>query len=255
MVVVLTGTPKVDEAEGAAGLEFFNRVVVRIDAEYENIRGDLERGTGSGVLARIGDVTLVLTAGHLLLERQARELTVAFPRLVSTVSRVRPRIVRLGRTWEPDVGYIELDELDAALWAHMTPVTAPALGVSAPSIGDDVFVFGAPDALSNQGIGLHTCVVAAPDGAVRRGFHVQYGPRLALHRGDRAIDVPAPPGISGGPVFARNICEPKLLGIASAIFDRLYERCEETAAMLDLLATHPSEHVRRAVAEIRSKGP
>jgi len=233
--------PRVPEAEAGAGLDVLDRIVVRIDVDYRTFRGTYSAHACSGVLVRIGGVTFVLTSGLTLLERKPRDVSVTFQRFGPKAERATVRIASVHATWSPDVGAIELDAFDERKWSHMSPLTDADFARAAPRDGERVLLLGALGGDPHGGVAIRTSVAAA----TTRGFDVQYGPRLALHWGGRTIAAPSPSAIRGGPVLSY-ASRPMLLGIASAIAGTTLA-CETSSALVELLAAHPSESVRRAV--------
>ena len=259
----MSGERVVTPEEHARLDDFVNRVPVRVTLTHRNVRDDWDAPShGTGVLVRLGGRDFVFTVGHLgdsAGKYEPSELTVVFPRDQIIVSR-RPgdSIKRVWGSKHPDVAVIELDPSDASLWTHMRPVTTEAM-LDWREVSDDerVFLLGIPFELSSSdgasagGMIVVTRIIrdvrSPSEPSEGHGFHLSYeflaGPDF---RSPRRID---PHGMSGGPIFALDRGEPKLLGLQRSTHADKYLWCEPIGCALELLGEHDDPAVIRAVRE------
>ena len=246
---------------------------------YLNDRGDHEDAwaTASGVLARIGSRTFVLTAGHNLAGLQPRDVFLMFPRQKIVLPWSGGRcITRLFANEEPDVGVIELNEADRGYWGHMVALHETDFGGEAGAeAGEVMLLLGFPSARTHVEkmkeaedprsphffASAGFAVRARLDEGVRspfeppggRGFHVVYhGATFFDPDTGRPAPLPPPNGLSGGPLVVVSETKVRLLGLARSKHgeDEQFEWCEPASEAVRLLLEHDDPVVRSAAGRI-----
>ena len=231
----------------------------------------------SGVLVRLGDATFILTAGHNLRGLATRDVFTMYPRHGLVLPwRGGLGIRKLAFLNEPDVGVIELDEAESAYWRHMAPLgEADFDDIPAAESGDVLILFGFPSARTRVDqmradedrrappffasaalaarARINTQIRSPFEPPGGRGFHVVYhGETYFDPETGTPSPLPAPEGLSGGPLLAVSNTGVRLIGLARAKHGTTdaHEWCEPAFEALVPLLEHGNEQVRSAARRV-----
>jgi hypothetical protein len=237
---------------------------------------------GSGVLARVGGVDFMITAGHNLENCEEKELFFVTPHGHGLLSLLAPgrllKSVVRPNAGEADIAVIELDPEQAGLWRNSEPITVDEFGLhEAVQPTDRVIVCGCPYADVKELAPVNSLLVggeakpafsvlAVPyvtriahefhpgsdaDWSRGRGFYVYYVESVFE---DGQVAFVHPEGISGGAVVAIEGGQRTLLGFARSFLPRRapphndlndYELCEPSWCALEFLRDcHPNLAVK-----------
>ena len=138
------------------GVDFASTTVVGVVESYEDVRGDVVRGYGSGTLVTLGDRHFVVTAGHTIEGRSVDEIFIAFPSRLALAWKTGEHVERVWCSKEPDVAVIELNEKAKRDWIgtmQMRPMPATAIGSSAEvEEGSEVWIVGYPTKMQSTAL-------------------------------------------------------------------------------------------------------
>ena len=248
--------------------------------------GEIPWSVASGVLVAFANRFFVFTSGHNLEHLAVRDIFLMFPRELLVVPWKGGQAIReFWRSDDPDVAVIELEPADQAYWNHMSPVELDDFAASTAIAPDSLLLIGgypcqqtqpgrvdaradpaSPPMFASAGlvarVGLAQDARSPHEPSEGRGLHV-------IYHGDCFFDIdglhqatlPAPEGLSGGPLLAINERRSLLLGLARAKHSApdLLEWYEPAFEALRLLVDHADLDVRSAVIgaleKLSPKGP
>jgi hypothetical protein len=251
----------------------FRRLADTVTATVGNMQqipGKLAKpAIGSGVLARIGGVDFVLTAGHNLEDCRLEEIFVAVPH-GQVAFNLHPGTYLKGvvrrEAGDPDVAVLELDPEKAALWSKCEPIIVDEFGAH-EDVGpvDRILVCGCPYADVSELEPVLSPIVGGEASPAFSVLFVPYTTRIArdfrsedptqgrgfcVHYGNSVFesgreDFVHPRGFSGGPVLAVEGGHRTLLGFARSFSAEHFELCCEPSwcALKFLRDCHPNPAV------------